>query len=345
VSIIHMPKLLLIDNGKAQEIQMGQELTIGRAYSNLLRLEGEEISRVHVIMYRRGDDYVLRDLDSKNGVMLNGQKVLNALLGQGDQIQVGNYLLVFDPPSSIKMEEILSVHGAALESEVHTTGPNELDTSLVFNPKDAAKLGMAQRNGKNLLSVPESEPEVCFEFSYIAKLGEEQLAEPSMEISRAFIHLQQEAANEAERDAQDTAQRSTLFRLLAPLVRSLNADRGVVIFKDESDGGLLLGAIYPGDKDVAVNRVVLRSVLRENKLVLCNDALNDSRFSITETVKKDKIGSLIACPLIRQGEVMGLIYLDAIERTGVFRPEHLLVVDLATRLAALVSESHLVGKK
>ena len=62
-----MTKLLLIDSSKIQEVQMGQEITIGRAYSNLLRLEGEEVSRVHSILYRRGSEYVLRDLDSKNG--------------------------------------------------------------------------------------------------------------------------------------------------------------------------------------------------------------------------------------------------------------------------------------
>ena len=234
-----MPKLLLIDNGKAQEIQMGQELTIGRAYSNLLRLEGEEISRVHVIVYRRGEDYVLRDLDSKNGVMLNGQKVMNALLGEGDQIQVGNYLLVFDPPETFKVEEFLDSHGASMESEVHTTRQNELDTSLVFNPRDLGNAGVLNRNGHAPMAVPEPEPEVFFEFNYITKLSEEQLAEPSTEVSRAFLRLQQEAASGAEREPQDTAQRSAMFRILSPLVKCLNGDRGVVIFKDDSDGGLL----------------------------------------------------------------------------------------------------------
>ena len=57
------------------------------------------------------------------------------------------------------------------------------------------------------------------------------------------------------------------------------------------------------------------------------------------------IGSLIAVPLIRQGEVLGLIYVDAVGRANVFKREHLLVMDLATRLVAVVSDNQVVARK
>lgn len=324
-----MPKLLLIENGKAQEIQMGQELTIGRAYSNLLRLEGEEISRVHAIIYRRGEDYVLRDLDSKNGILLNGQKVVNALLGSGDQINVGEYTVLFDPPQDYDVSEFLKRHDASMESEVHTTRPTELDTSYVFGRGAQSAL-----NGSG--SAPESEDEVFFATDRIDALLGQQHDEHTGGFGRDLLTLHRHLGTTHDGDDEGVPLPQ---RLLAALIATLGADRGVVVYRDGVGDGLSLAAIMPGDKDVAVNRVVLRTVLRERKAVLCNDAQTDKRFSSTETVKKDKIGSLISFPIMRKNEALGLVYLDAISRTGVFKQEHLLLICIATRIMNLAGSA------
>ena len=63
---------------------------------------------------------------------------------------------------------------------------------------------------------------------------------------------------------------------------ALGGDRGVIILKDGSED-LRLGAIMPLDTDVAVNRVVLKAVLKEGNAVLCNGVQEDSRFNLTES--------------------------------------------------------------
>jgi len=118
-----MAKLILIENGTATEVPLSQELTIGRAYSNLLRLEGDEISRVHCILYRRGEETVLRDLDSKNGVLVNGTKTGNFALSQGDVIQVGKYVMLFDPPSQDVVDEFLVRYDVSPSRPVEAARP------------------------------------------------------------------------------------------------------------------------------------------------------------------------------------------------------------------------------
>ena len=50
-----MSRLFFIQQDRRECIDIGLELTIGRSYSNRLRLEGADISRAHAIIYRRGD--------------------------------------------------------------------------------------------------------------------------------------------------------------------------------------------------------------------------------------------------------------------------------------------------
>lgn len=328
-----MPKLLLIENGKAQELQMGQELTVGRAYSNLLRLEGEEISRVHAIIYRRGEDYILRDLDSKNGVLLNGQKIMNAILGPGDQVQVGTHLLLFDPPMDYDVDGFLKSHEASLEAEVHTTQPSELDTSYVFNRGASGVL-----NGRtSQKSESRNEPEVFFNAADLEDELNEMTNTSSNQVGQNFVRLQKTLAQECAAEGLDGDNKGMAQRLLCALIRATDSSRGVIVYKDDSEAGLSLAAIMPPDKDVAVNRIVLRTVLRERKAVFCNDAQRDSRFSSTETVKKDKIACILAYPIIRRDETVGLLYLDTVEKPGVFRREQLHLLGFVSNLLSLGS--------
>jgi pSer/pThr/pTyr-binding forkhead associated (FHA) protein len=328
-----MPKLLLIENGKAQEIQMGQELTVGRAYSNLLRLEGEEISRVHAIIYRRGDDFIVRDLDSKNGVLLNGQKVMNAILGPGDQVHIGNHLLLFDPPMDYDLNGFLQAQDASMDAEVHTTQPSELDTSYVFQA-GASNVVNGRTASK---SDVKPEPEVFFSIAELEDELEQLVASPPPTIAQSFLQLQKTLLQESAADGLDGEGKGLAQRLLGALVRATNATRGVVVHKEDPDGALSLAAIVPSDRDVAVNRIVLRSVLREKKAVFCTNAQKDSRFSTTETVKKDRISSILAYPILRREEVIGLLYLDTIEKPGAFSREQLHLLGFVAQLLGLAA--------
>lgn len=62
---------------------------IGRRETNQLRLTGGEVSREHAEIVREGDDFVLRDRESRYGTFVNGQPVTTHTLRAGDQIRLG----------------------------------------------------------------------------------------------------------------------------------------------------------------------------------------------------------------------------------------------------------------
>jgi len=70
-----------------------QPLTIGRHDSNALILDESQASRFHCVIERDGDGYIIRDLQSRNGTGLNGQRVMNARLNSGDVITIGEFAL------------------------------------------------------------------------------------------------------------------------------------------------------------------------------------------------------------------------------------------------------------
>lgn len=65
-------------------------MVIGRDASCTLTLSSRMISRHHAVIYRQGKNYLLRDLHSTNGVLVNEQKVAQTLLRPGDHIQMGD---------------------------------------------------------------------------------------------------------------------------------------------------------------------------------------------------------------------------------------------------------------
>ena len=63
--------------------------TIGRGMGCELMLPDPGVSRQHVRVERDGDDWIVADLESKNGTCLNGKPITRAKLASGDEIQVG----------------------------------------------------------------------------------------------------------------------------------------------------------------------------------------------------------------------------------------------------------------
>jgi pSer/pThr/pTyr-binding forkhead associated (FHA) protein len=66
------------------------ELVIGRGGECDLVLPERQVSREHIRIFREGNLYYLRDLDSKNGTWVNGKQVKDATvpLKDGDEIQI-----------------------------------------------------------------------------------------------------------------------------------------------------------------------------------------------------------------------------------------------------------------
>lgn len=98
-----MFKLVIADDeGKTTVVPLVRdEITIGRKEGNTIRLTERNISRKHAKLRRSNGSFMLEDLQSFNGVKVNGKKIGNETkLAAGDQILIGDYQLALQLEST-----------------------------------------------------------------------------------------------------------------------------------------------------------------------------------------------------------------------------------------------------
>src|SRR4051812_37011054 len=93
-----------------------EEVILGRALETDVRINDTQVSRQHAKIIALHDhernvtDYVLNDLDSRNGTFLNGRRVRRERLDNGDKITIGETILRFDQLDAIDREYQRLVH-------------------------------------------------------------------------------------------------------------------------------------------------------------------------------------------------------------------------------------------
>lgn len=76
---------------KGAVIPIHGEINIGRKNGNFIVLDDPYASGYHAKILLKNDDCILEDLDSTNGTLLNGNKVVGRkYLNSGDEITIGN---------------------------------------------------------------------------------------------------------------------------------------------------------------------------------------------------------------------------------------------------------------
>lgn len=86
--------LVMPDDGKEFRLS-GDRSVIGRLAGSEVELQDPGASRRHAEIRRQGDDYVLVDLGSTNGTLLNDSPVKESTLNDGDRITIGRTVLEF----------------------------------------------------------------------------------------------------------------------------------------------------------------------------------------------------------------------------------------------------------
>jgi two-component system, cell cycle response regulator len=92
-----------------------EEVTLGRALEADVRVNDTEVSRRHArisVEHREdgGIEYMLTDLDSRNGTFINGRRMRREKLENGDKIAIGETMLRFDLLDEIDREYQRQIH-------------------------------------------------------------------------------------------------------------------------------------------------------------------------------------------------------------------------------------------
>ncbi len=86
------------------------EVILGRALEADVRINNSRVSRQHARINissnrdKNTDEYIITDLGTRNGTLLNNQKITSETLQNGDKITIGEYILRFDLLDDIDRE-------------------------------------------------------------------------------------------------------------------------------------------------------------------------------------------------------------------------------------------------
>lgn len=90
-------KLTLIEGELDTSVfMMGDNTSIGRSPSNDITLKAPKVSRQHAAINKYNNQYIIIDLKSSNGVYVNGAKIDEYVLHEGDEVSIGGYRFKFE---------------------------------------------------------------------------------------------------------------------------------------------------------------------------------------------------------------------------------------------------------
>ena len=93
-----MAKLVILNQGmtgRSFELQI-ERTTVGRVEDNTFQIADGSVSSHHAEILLRGNDIVIRDLNSTNGTFINGEKISEAPFKPGQTLRFGQVELKID---------------------------------------------------------------------------------------------------------------------------------------------------------------------------------------------------------------------------------------------------------
>ncbi|MCZ7646669.1 MAG: FHA domain-containing protein [Planctomycetota bacterium] len=104
-----MAKLVVNEDGKSRELLLSGEVTLGRHPENSVVLNDPAVSRKHARIAPLGGVFIIDDLGSAKGTLVNGEKFTRRALRNGDKISIGKVEIDFveEAPSADDFERTM----------------------------------------------------------------------------------------------------------------------------------------------------------------------------------------------------------------------------------------------
>ncbi len=304
----------------------GDSILVGRqAYCDLV-LENHAVSREHAKFIRKKDQWFVEDLQSRNGVWINGKRTgyEPVEVKDGDQIAVGDVTMVFHayPENSSPKKESSANWSQTL---INSANDEELDPGLIRSQYSVGvdSSFLDHRSKPRYDTVEQYENEI-------------QLLEERVRVLLDFARI----LGKAE-DSGDLTP-----RFLQCLLRLFPKADSACVFasaEEEISNNIrqwnIVGHASRVDDDkeeFRVSRAVLRYVVETRVAVLSDSVPDDSRFDASQSVLISRIHSVMAAPIYEpiNDRILGVIQIDAREHNKGFTQEDLrLLVVVAGQIA------------
>jgi two-component system, NtrC family, sensor kinase len=311
------------DQGKHFPLEI-RVTRLGRDSSCEVRLLDSEASRTHAeVRPVAGGGFVLIDLGSSNGTMVNGGLISHHPLASGDRIEIGGTLLIFTGSGTHSLAK--AGHGVEI---IARTAADDY----------AAQHGDASR--------------IISSVSGAAAFGLDSHGRPESDRNLEVMYLTALAVGRTDSIPE------LLDRVLRLVFDWVAADRGCVMLREGESNPLrpaarcdretVNGASGSPEKiPIAISRTILDYVIDRKEGVRTSDARDDARFDAAQSIVQSGIREALCVPLQGRYAVVGALYVDTYTSPGAilqsgyrarFTDEHLRLMTAIGYQAALAIE-------
>ncbi len=277
------------------------EVRIGRDPSNSLAIGDLSLSRRHCVLSRQENGYTVRDLESRNGTFVNGGVVSEKRLDHGDQISVGESVLVF------LVKDSSESGGREVEFDdtlTHATTQMRPQDVLHLQPERIQKeLPATSRLGRNLNAL--------------------------LKISRVVHSI-------SDLNRLQAQILEAIFEVVPAECGTILLDGD-----GNSNHNFFSVFASPGPKKrgeaVRVSRTITRQVMHEGIAILGGDV--PGGLSGIDSLVSSQVRSLLCVPLTVFKKVIGCIYLDTTNPATRFDRDHLELLASIAGISAVALEN------
>jgi pSer/pThr/pTyr-binding forkhead associated (FHA) protein len=94
-----LPQRFLVSEEGSQRHELARRSTIGRTPENDIQIDANFVSRRHAVILGSPQHCIIEDLESVNGVQVNGRRVTRHFLRDGDVVTIGRTTFRFQESS------------------------------------------------------------------------------------------------------------------------------------------------------------------------------------------------------------------------------------------------------
>ena len=297
-------------DGLETDFELDDQNHVGRHPKNNIRLNDREISKEHAVLERRDTEWWLQDLDSSNGTFVNGRRIRETRLTDGDELLLGSMKLIF---------------------QLRSPGPGGASAKdlVTILPQDPG--GSTHIHAKIREEMHEFLPASDVQDVEVLKRDYEKLR-MSHELSRVGL-------------LTDVA--ALLSKTMDVVFSMFPADNAVVLLVDSETGRIAPHTVRQragqAKQEILLSSTIVNGSLQERASVLSSDAFLDPRFSGSQSIIAQGIRAAMCVPMIAHDKVLGVMHVDSRERVGAFTEKDLqLLTAIANQTAIAIENARLV---
>jgi pSer/pThr/pTyr-binding forkhead associated (FHA) protein len=288
--------------GKPTVFPLGKRTVLGRHPQADLRLLDREVSKFHCRLEIVDDFLVVRDQGSSNGTFVNGRRIHEHSLSEGDVLVVGN--------------SRFTVRLGKLKSAAKPLEQQMLDGAMrdhVFIYPFARLNELLDEGERRIKALDDKERLVETQLNAAMGVGELATLRTNLEKLRIASDFHQGLGLEPDGAAVPT--------MLVRVARQLTDADNVVLFMVDGRDRLVRRASsrrHEEQDELPISNQVLERVRTERATVLSGNIRGDARFPQPESVVAFGIRSVLAVPLLKGGAVCGILHCDTRQRPDAF---------------------------